>query len=212
MNRVGNGAEGLRVVVADRHPIVIDGIAALLACGGHRVVARGRTGDEAADAAESDNVDLAILDIELTARSTLEVLGNLRVRRPSLRIIVTAPSADNGDLLEAIEAGVDGVVLKTDESEALDRCVSTVGAGGRWLDRTVTLLTLDRTAGIHLPLTPRERDVTRLVATGQRNRGIASALGITEGTVKMHLHNVYSKLGIESRTQLAMDGRIRRMA
>ena len=123
MRRVGNGADGLRLLVADRHPIVIDGIASLLACSGHRVVARGRTGDEAADAAERDDVDLAILDIELTSRSTLEVLGNLRARHPSLRIIVTAPSADSADLLDAIEAGIDGVVLKTDESESLNMCV-----------------------------------------------------------------------------------------
>ena len=58
-------------------------------------------------------------------------------------------------------------------------------------------------------LTRRERDVARLVATGQRNRAIASMLGIAEGTVKMHLHNIFAKLGLESRTQLAMDERVR---
>jgi two-component system nitrate/nitrite response regulator NarP len=84
-------------------------------------------------------------------------------------------------------------------------------AGGTWFDREAASQARDRAAARTgaLTLTRRERDVARLVASGKRNRDIANELGISEGTVKMHLHNAYAKLGLESRTQLAMDERLR---
>jgi two-component system nitrate/nitrite response regulator NarL len=128
-----------------------------------------------------------------------------------LPVVITASGADHGGLADIVESTAAGIVLKTDACENLSHCLAAVLAGGSWFDRQTLALAHDRAAARTgaATLTRRERDVSRLVATGQRNRDIATTLGISEGTVKMHLHNVYGKLGLESRTQLAMDERLR---
>ena len=107
--------------------------------------------------------------------------------------------------------GVDGLLERSTGIAAAAACIAGVAAGGQWLDpramRAAYDVAADRTT--QLSLTTRETEIARLVAAGQRNRVIAAGLGISEGTVKMHLHNVYAKLGLESRTQLAMDVRRR---
>ena len=214
MGRNGNGANGARLLVADRFPLVIDGIAALLGGCGYSVVARAETGSQAAAAFDRHSIDLAILDIELGNPAPLDLIGLARSQLPRVPVVVTATTANHPALQGAIEIGVEGIVIKTAPSETLHRCVAAVIAGGQWLDRDAMEAALARISDRRetVALTRRERDVTKLVAAGQRNRTIADRLGISEGTVKMHLHNVYAKLGLESRTQLAMDARVRAIA
>ena len=207
----GNGSHAPRVLIADRQPMVADALAALLANHGYDVTALAHSGAEAEAALVAGGIDLAFLDIELAAPGPIVLLELLRGRGQRLPVVVTAPCPEHPSLIAVIESSADGLVLKSESAECLFHCLATVTAGGQWFDRMAMTRALERVHALNgaATLTRRERDVARLVATGQRNRDIAGALGISEGTVKMHLHNVYSKLGLESRTQLAMDERLR---
>ncbi len=202
------GEDPARLLVGDRLPMVAAALSALLTAQGQSVVACVTNGAAAAAASLSGGIDIAILDIEMEGPSPLKLLAR---RAPRVAVIVTVPSADHHLVGEAIAAGVDGLVLKAEPGDCLRHCITAVSMGGRWHDRGAMARASDRNFALgaaELP-TRRERDVARLIATGQRNRIIAGHLGISEGTVKMHLHNVYAKLGLESRTQLAMDERLR---
>lgn len=195
-----------RLLIADRHPILVEGLAWILAAHGYAVVERANNVTDAVAALSAGDVDLALIDIDLVDPAPLAMLGR---RDTTTAMIITVPSAMHPALAAALGSKAEGVVLKTDPPASILHCIGVVAAGGHWRDRDVVVNTGVRTAiDDTAKLTRRERDVATLVATGQRNRKIAGALGITEGTVKMHLHNVYAKLGVESRTQLAMDARM----
>ncbi|GGE05678.1 DNA-binding response regulator [Polymorphobacter glacialis] len=201
---------GLRLLIGDTSPLVAAGLAAMLTARGHVVVANVGNGADAAAAIAGGDIDVALLDLGLSDPTPMAIMGSMRGRR-AVRVVVMAQDGEHAGLVDAIEAGVDGIVLKSQGPATLDMCLATVAAGGPWHDRRALAAAFERrrSAGAALQLTRRERDVARLVATGQRNRIIAGALGISEGTVKMHLHNVYAKMGVESRTQLAMDARVK---
>lgn len=211
MRFTGDGGRRPRILLGDRQPIVLEAIAALIDTRGFEVTARVQNGHDAASAIAAGEIDIAVLDIDLAAPGPLALIDERRARGQRLPIIVTVPDAEHASLAAIIESCADGLVLKSEGANCLFHALGTVTSGGQWFDRFAMARALDRVAassGAAL-LTRRERDVARLVATGQRNRNIAGVLGISEGTVKMHLHNVYAKLGLESRTQLAMDERLR---
>lgn len=197
----GPPARQCRVIVADSQPLVGAAMAALLAASGYDVMAsvNDMAGIRAAVAA--DGCDILVVDIELFDPAM--ILG-----KP---VVVAAPVSTHPGLAAAIGHGIAGLVLKSESADLLSLCLGRVAAGSQWFDSKALVeaavqIEANKDAAL---LTRRERDVARLVAAGQRNRNIAAALGISEGTVKMHLHNVYTKLGLESRTQLAMDERLR---
>ncbi len=207
----GRSAQRLRLLVADRHPLVTEALAALLVAQGFQVDFRTSNGEGALAIIVEGRVDIAVIDIDLVDSGPASLL---RERGDSdVALIFTAPTADHTGVAVALEGGANGLVLKSEAAESLAHCIATVSGGGQWFDLSARDRANDRqhSIGGARNLTRRERDVARLVATGQRNRNIAGTLGISEGTVKMHLHNVYAKLGLESRTQLAMDERLRMM-
>jgi two-component system nitrate/nitrite response regulator NarP len=208
------GGQAKRLLIADRQPLVLAALAALLEAHGHHVTAQARSGTQALAAIDAGGIDLALIDIDLADPDPLALLACMRGRCQSLPVIIIAPDSDHAGLSQSFESGIDGLALKSETSESLLLCLGAVAAGGQWFDRTALAQAVERVQAQKdaLQLTRRERDVARLVATGQRNRSIAGNLGISEGTVKMHLHNVYAKLGLESRTQLAMDERLRTMS
>ena len=190
-----------RVIVADSQTLVGAGLAALVARLGYDVTAivHDAAGVRAAIAAAS--CDILVIDVALFEPAFVQ----------GFPVIVTAPVSNHPGLAAAIAQGVAGLILKTESAELLPFCLARVAAGGQWIDsHTLAQAAVATEAHKNAELlTRRERDVARLVAAGHRNRVIAASLGISEGTVKMHLHNVYTKLGLESRTQLAMDERAR---
>jgi two-component system, NarL family, nitrate/nitrite response regulator NarL len=211
MRRNESTGEQPRLLVGDKQPLVASALAALLIGRGYDATISAGSGADVEAAIGVGDIDIVILDIDLAGPTVLDIVAKLRQRSRRLPVVVIAPDADHPALPQVIAAGVDGIILKSQATANIDLCLTAVIAGGQWFDRNAMVRALDsrhNQSGATL-LTRRERDVARLVATGQRNRNIAGALGISEGTVKMHLHNVYAKMGVESRTQLAMDERLR---
>jgi two-component system nitrate/nitrite response regulator NarL len=200
----------IRVVVADDHPLVLDALEALLTLEEDiEVVARCRDGAEAVKAVERYGPDVLILDLRMPGTDGLSTLRSLHMSESQTRVIVFAGAVGDRELVECLRLGVRGVVLKEMAPSMLVQCVRKVHEGDVWVEkRSVTQavdLLLRREAGsreMAEKLTPREIEVVRLVVSGLRNKEIARRLTVTEGTVKVHLHNVYAKVGVNSRLAL----------
>lgn len=193
-----------RVVIAHSSPLVVEGLASIATAAGFAVVDRCHDGEAARDAIRDHGPDIAVLGPRLGA---LELLRARRTKAAH-RIVIVCDDLAPQPLLTAVEGGVDGLLLATAPAAHVGTCLTAVAAGRRWFDPAAATIVLDQVTSPPEPtLTRREREVAALVAAGKRNRTIADTLGISEGTVKMHLHNVYAKLGLESRTQLAMEVR-----
>jgi DNA-binding NarL/FixJ family response regulator len=196
------------LILADDHPIVLDGLERLfVAQGDFAIVARCRDGAEALQAVRQHRPDVLVLDIRMPEPDGLAVLRQLE-GLPT-RIVLLTAELDEDDVLEAVRLGVRGVVLKEMAPQMLVDCVRKVAAGEQWIERRSLTRALDRMlrreAGLRevtSVLTPREIEIVRLVAEGLRNQAIGERLHISEGTVKVHLHNIYEKLGIDGRVAL----------
>lgn len=200
-----------RILLADDHPIILSGIEMLLRDTPYKVVAKLSDGAEVFDALPVARPDILILDVQMPERSGLDVLRTLRSRGNDTKVVLLTASMDDNRLLEAMQLGVNGIVLKDGAQDLLRRCLDIVRDGGRWVDRELLERALDRTmsdsASSSNPLsalTARERAVISLVAQGRRNKEVAAELGITEGTVKVYLHKIYEQIGVANRTELAV--------
>jgi two-component system nitrate/nitrite response regulator NarP len=199
-----------RLIVADDHPLVLRGVEGLFDHGEFEIVGLCADGLAAMQLIERGDCDAAVLDIHMPGMSGVEILKDVRRRALPVKIVLLTSSIDDSSLVEVIRIGVDGLVLKEAAAEVLVACVKSVCAGSTWIDRDVTSRALQLFAGTPSQppgagkLTDRETEVARFVASGLRNKEIAARANISPGTVKMHLHNIYEKIGIGSRTELAM--------
>lgn len=201
----------IRILLADDHPIVLDGLEALFRLEPDiQVVGRCLSGDEVLPAVKANKPDLLLLDIRMPGMDGMEVLRALHRERLGTRIVLLAASFEDDQVVEALRLGVRGMVLKELAPPLLIECVRRVQAGGQWLEQQASahaLQTLVRRDAaekeLARDLTPRELELVRLAASGLRNREMSRRLAISEGTVKMHLHNVYRKLKLENRVELA---------
>jgi DNA-binding NarL/FixJ family response regulator len=200
----------IKIVLADDHPIVLDSLERLFAtetdfC----VVARCSNGQESLQTVRKLKPDILILNIRMADMDGLECLRQLREEKLPTRVVFHTAMVDEDQVLEAIRLGVGGVVLKEMSPHLLLQCVRKVHAGEQWLEirssaRAIEKL-LKREAGarrLASLLTTRETEIVRLVSQGLRNKEIADRLGISEGTIKIHLHNIYKKLSVSSRLEL----------
>ena len=152
--------------------------------------------------------DIVLLDLQLRQGSGMDVLRQLRREQLRTRVVLLTAAIDDASLMEAKALHVQGIVLKNSDPAYLFECLSRVQRGGQWFDPEVTQ-TLKRLSdtlghGELAALAPRERELIKLVRNGLRNREIAQQLGVTEGTIKVYLHAVFQKLGVSSRTELAI--------
>jgi DNA-binding NarL/FixJ family response regulator len=200
-----------RLVIVDDHLIVLDGLRRMIETEpGWTVTATCRNGAQALEVVAAEPVDLVVLDLRMPGMGGLELIRRLRSDRPDLPLVVLTADIGDDDLAEAMRHGVKGVVLKEQAPTALLDCIRAVIAGGTYfvddnLDAAFGRIE-QRSAerdDILKVLTPREFEVSRLAAAGFRSRDIGSQLGISPGTVKLHLHSIYSKLDITSRVELA---------
>jgi len=200
-----------RVIVADDHPIVLDGLAQLLAADPEfQVVALCKDGEEALSTIRKTKPDIAVLDVRMPRVSGLGILRAIVEERIPTRVILLTAEISDDDVVDAVRLGVAGMVLKETASRKLLAALSKVAAGETSLDQTVVRRAVDKLlrakSGVmqaERVLTNREIEVVRLVATGLRNKQIADQLSITEGTVKIHLHTIFEKLGVSSRVELS---------
>lgn len=208
-------ATPIRLVIVDDHPIVLEGLERLFRLEGDlEIVARCVNGSEALEAVRAHLPDILVVDIRLPGRSGLDVLDQMRREGLPTHAVLLAGSINEDELVEALHLGARGIVLKEMAPELLIRCIRTVHAGGRWLENDFLSRALEgilKRDGVARPgrlaLSVRELEIVRLAATGHHNREIAESLHITEGTVKVHLHNIYEKLGIEGRVELTIYAR-----
>ena len=202
----------MRVVVADDHPIVLGGLRALLqAEPGVEIVAAVPDGASALEVIRAHEPSIAVLDIRMPQLTGLEVLEALEAEGLGTRVVLLTGSASDEQIATAVDRGAWGLLLKESALCTLMACLKTVAAGQRWLPEELVAPAVRRAAErrasdvpLERVLTAREYEIARLIAQGLSNKHIARALTIAEGTVKIHLHNMYEKLGGVNRTSLAM--------
>ena len=200
----------ITLVIADDHPLILDALANLFRLEKDlKVVARCLDGDEALQAVRRHKPDILVLDIQMPAKDGLVVLREMSKEKLATRVVVLTATLGDEGLAEALRLGVRGLVLKELAPKLLVQCIRKVLAGELWLEQRMVSSALERLlqreAGKQeaaQALTSREIEIVKQAATGLRNIEIAKKLFISEGTVKMHLHNIYQKLGVDSRSEL----------
>jgi two-component system nitrate/nitrite response regulator NarP len=204
-----------KVLVADDDPLTMAGITALLDKSNFDVVATANTGAAVLDTLASARPDLLILDNGMPERSGIDVLRTLRSRGDQRPVVLLTGGLNEDLAREAIQLAVNGIVIKATAPRDLLTCLESVVQGRRWLDQEVMQRVMDQAMSPDSPRDPfdllsgRERAVASLAKRGLRNKEIADELGLTEGTVKVHLHKVFEKLGIRGRTELILLGQDR---
>ena len=205
------------LVIADDHPIVLAGLENLFRRErDFRVAASCVDGIDALHAIDIHQPNVAVLDLHMPRMDGLAVLRQMQRNKAATRAVLLAAVIDDDDLLEAVDLGVSGVVLKEMAPALFVQCVREVHAGGRWLEKRSVTQALDkrmrRQEGMRdmvKVLTARELEIAGAVASGLRNKEIAEKLRIAEGTVKIHLHGIYEKLAIDGRMALILRMRTR---
>ena len=201
----------IRLVLADDHPIVLQGLKQLFEqqpdC---EVLDACASAEDAIRAVNRHDPDVVVLDLRMGAMSGLDAARALISAGARCRIVILTAVMQDDEVSAAVKMGVAGLVLKESSPDVLVDCVREVAAGRPWIrhESFVTALAgAVRAQGTPSPqstLTPRELEIVRLVAEGLRNKDIAARLSITEGTVKVHLHKAYDKLGVDSRLELML--------
>ena len=209
----------ISIVLADDHPIVLDGLENLFRLEpDFRVVARCVNGEESVAAVRRHRPDVLILDIHMPRNNGLAVVRELRRDDLPTQVVLLAAVLEEEEVLEALRLGVRGMLLKELAPQMVVRCVRKVHAGEQWIEKQSYSRALDtllrreagerEAAGV---LTPREIEMVRMVARGLRNKEMSERLEITEGTVKIHLHNIYRKLKVENRVELILFAQSKRL-
>jgi len=205
-------AAPITVLLADDHPLVLDGLETLFR---HEkdleVVGRCRNGEDTLAALRSLKPDVVLLDIRMPGTDGIGVLQQMKREGLATRAILLTANLREDQLLEATRLGARGVLLKEMAPRLVLDCVRKVHAGGSWLEQRSATSALARLARREESqreaaevLTPRELEIVRMIVAGLRNREIGERLFIAEGTVKVHLHHIYEKLELDGRLDLIL--------
>ncbi len=202
----------LRIVVADDHSVVLHGLQAVIALESDLEVAALCTdGLEAMEAVELHRPDVLVMDATMPHRDGLEAHELLRAKGLRVPTVILSATLSDATLLRCLTSSVEGIVLKESAASVLVDAIRTVARGGRWLPPELTARALDLMAHRQAEdaLTPREREIVLQVAAGKSNKRVAADLGISESTVKLHLHRAFAKLRVANRVQLSLLARER---
>jgi len=209
--------------VADDHPIFRDGLCKLLALEeDFEVVAQAQDGRQVLDVLQQFEPDILLLDLKMPGLDGLATLQRLQITRNKTRVIVLTASDDKNEFVQAMKLGTSGIVLKQTATELLIKSIRKVHAGEIWLDSHTTAAVIRQFVANdeapapapisaaaprereRSPLSQREREIVALVAQGFKNKEMAEKMFISEQTVKNHLHNIFDKLGVSDRLELAL--------
>ncbi|OCP00503.1 MULTISPECIES: response regulator transcription factor [unclassified Ensifer] len=203
---------GIRVAVVDDHPLFREGVTRSLSeIDGFEIVAEGSSKDDAVRIAGSLGPDVMLMDISMPGGG-LEAIPAILDIAPSQKIIMLTVSEDGDDVTVALDRGATGYVLKGVGATALADVIRTVAAGERYVAPTLSAKLLSSRngpaasgkSGLVASLTPREKEVLHLVAAGMSNKHVAIELDLQEKTVKHHMTQIMTKLGVANRTEAAM--------
>jgi DNA-binding NarL/FixJ family response regulator len=195
-------ADTIRILVADDHPVVRDGLVAMLGTqADFEVVGQAATGLEAVRQVAALRPDVVLLDLEMPEMDGVEVIKQLGRDTPDARVIVFTAFDTDDRIVGAVQAGAQGYLLKGAPREEVFQAVRVVRSGGSLLEPVVASKLLRQVSQDFQPLTPRELEVLGLVAQGMQNKEIAARLVITERTVKFYVSSILAKLGAGNRTE-----------
>ncbi len=213
--------ELIRIVIADDHPIFRDGLRKLLTLEADlRVVAEARDGKDVLEVLGEHQPDILLLDLNMPGLDSLAILKNLQNSRTKTKVILLTASEDNNQFVQAMKFGTCGIVLKQTATDFLMKSIRKMHAGEIWLDSHTTAAVMRQfSSAIEPPplggrdcdrnrslLSQREREIVALVAQGFKNKEMAEKMFISEQTEKNHLHNIFDKLGVSDRLELALYG------
>jgi two-component system nitrate/nitrite response regulator NarL len=210
----------IRVLIADGHPIVLEGLRTVLGQQPSiQVVGEAADGMEAIEKAVSLDPDVVMMDLRMPRVDGLTVLRSIHTRAPRSKVILFSGADSKDEFVEAMKLGCSGILSKESALSLIERSIAKVYAGEIWLDSNTTAAVIRQFASpAEFPapanngkssreraqLSQREREIIILIAQGYKNKEIAEKMFITEQTVKNHLHNVFDKLGVSDRLELAL--------
>jgi DNA-binding NarL/FixJ family response regulator len=192
--------EPLRVMLVDDHYLVRVGLASIIALESDMTVcAEAASGEQAIEQYRSQRPDVTLMDLRLPGMNGSETTQAIRVEDPNARVIVLSTYAGDEEIYVALQAGAMAYLLKSVQREELIQTIRKAAMGQRHIPPELASRLAGRVA--RSQLSARELDVLRLMVTGKRNKDIAAALDISEGTVKIHVSSILGKLGVSDRTE-----------
>ena len=215
---MSNASREIRLILADDHAVVRSGTRELLEQQPDlKIVGEASDGEEAVQLAEELRPDVLVMDVRMPRLNGIEATRRIKAEYPEVRILVLTAHDDDEYVFALLQAGANGYLLKTAEIDELVRAIRTVAAGQPALAPEVTGKVMQQfTSGKSLPevvtentdsydgLTDRELGILQLVGQGMSNKQIGKQLFISDRTVQAHLSNIFSKLGVNSRTEAVM--------
>ncbi|HUJ50191.1 MAG TPA: response regulator transcription factor [Bryobacteraceae bacterium] len=208
----------IRILIADDHPIVRDGLRKLLSLEeDFEIVGEAADGCEVLEKVQELDPDVLLLDLRMPNLDGLSALQTLQQTNKRTRVIILTASEDKNEFVQAMKLGCSGIVLKQTAPELIVKSIRKVHGGEIWLDSHTTAAVMRQfsapgeiggtgsgKARERSPLSHREREIVQLVAQGYKNKEMAEKMFISEQTVKNHLHNIFDKLGVSDRLELAL--------
>lgn len=202
---------GIKVMIADDHAMVREGIKRLLEYDGTiEVIAEASDGQECLEMLEKEKPEVLLLDINMPKKNGIEVLEKIKKDKMNLKVLILTVHSEVEYLLKAVDIGVDGYILKDSESSELKKAISVILDGESYIQPSLIpslnsrLINRDADKEKLEKLTKRELEVLVEMASGMFNRDIASNLNISERTVKNHISNIFKKIDVADRTQAAV--------
>ena len=201
---------GIRVFLADDHPVVRQGLRTFLESRpGIEVVGEAGDGDAVVTEVERLHPDVVLMDLVMPGGGGIPAIRRIRDRAPDTRVVVLTSFASDDQVIPAVQAGAAGYLLKDVEPSGLEAAIRLVHDGEALLDPQIAGRVMEQVAhpapgGDLASLTPREREVLELLGRGLSNRELADTLVVSEKTVKTHVSNILMKLGVHDRTQAAL--------
>jgi len=210
----------IRVLIADRHPIVLAGLRSILGrCSDIQIVGEAVNGPETIDETIQLDPNIVLVDLKLPRATGLTVLRSIRRCAPRSKVILFASSACKDNFVAAMRLGCSGILLKESSTSLIPKSIRKIHAGEIWIDKDTTaavvrqlrsrsalptMTSLGKGVRSRVQLSDREREVLSLVAYGLKNRQIAEKMSISQNTVKNYVHTMFQKLGAIDRLELAL--------